>query len=223
MRGPLLPVLLPMLVLLVTCATVPAQVLVRGTSRGVLVQAAQAGDAAGVPGQLTADAFALGSVETGPAVKGAPYSAEATTEVVQTFADGNRIVRRTSAKLYRDSRGRTRREVTLGDIAGITITGDPLRAITISDPDSRLTYFVDPDNSRKVIRQPPGAGQTITTGSLPMPPVPGRELKAAAMPAATTREEPLGAREVEGVAAIGTRRTVTIPPARLAMSAPSRV
>lgn len=64
-------------------------------------------------GQLTVDAFALESVDAGPAVKGAPYSAEATTEIIQTFLDGNRIVRRTTASLYRDSRGRTRREVRL--------------------------------------------------------------------------------------------------------------
>ena len=36
-------------------------------------------------------------------VKGLPYSAEITTETVQTLADGNRIVRRTSGRkeLYR--------------------------------------------------------------------------------------------------------------------------
>lgn len=210
MRIRLLLVSLPTL-LLVLCAMVPAQVLVTGTSQGVLVRGAQVGDAPGVPGQITADAVALGPVETGPAVKGAPYSAEATTEVVQTFADGNRIVRRTSALLYRDSRGRTRREVALGDIAGITITGEPLRAITISDPDSSLTYLVNPDNSTRVIRRPPSAGQTITTGPLPMPPVRQREPRATTTPAATTQEESLGTREIEGVVAEGTRRTVTIP------------
>src|SRR5262245_29386604 len=62
------------------------------------------------PGQIAADAIALGSFNPGPVVKGAPYSAEATTELIQTFTDGNRIIRRTSAFLYRDSRGRTRRD-----------------------------------------------------------------------------------------------------------------
>src|SRR5262245_45913471 len=35
-------------------------------------------------------------------VKGAPYSAEAVTETVQTLADGNRIVHRTSGSVARD-------------------------------------------------------------------------------------------------------------------------
>ena len=39
-----------------------------------------------------------------------PYSAEAVTDVVQTLADGNRIVRQNKAQISRDSQGRTRRE-----------------------------------------------------------------------------------------------------------------
>src|SRR5205085_3538810 len=38
----------------------------------------------------------------GRVVKGAPYSAEAVTESVQTLADGNRIVHKTTAQVYRD-------------------------------------------------------------------------------------------------------------------------
>jgi len=43
-------------------------------------------------------------------VKNAPYTAEAVTESVQTFGDGNRIVKRSSASLARDTLGRTRQE-----------------------------------------------------------------------------------------------------------------
>ena len=42
--------------------------------------------------------------------RGKPYSAEAVTEFVQVLGDGNRIVRKTSARIARDSEGRTRRE-----------------------------------------------------------------------------------------------------------------
>src|SRR5690349_13860171 len=38
----------------------------------------------------------------GKVVKGAPYSGEAVTEMVQTLADGNRIVNKTTSKVYRD-------------------------------------------------------------------------------------------------------------------------
>ena len=46
-------------------------------------------------------------------VKGSPFVAESVTEHVQHLADGNRMVRKSSAKLFRDSVGRTRREHTL--------------------------------------------------------------------------------------------------------------
>src|SRR6266853_1704258 len=57
---------------------------------------------------LTAE-FAEGRV-----VKGAPYSAEASTETVQMLADGNRISRKITNSVARDGEGRTRREESLG-------------------------------------------------------------------------------------------------------------
>ena len=52
-------------------------------------------------------------------VKGAPYSADAITETTQTLSDGNRIVRKTTSSLYRDSEGRTRREQSIGAIGSL--------------------------------------------------------------------------------------------------------
>src|SRR6266851_2765541 len=40
-------------------------------------------------------------------VKGAPYSAQAVTEMTQILSDGNRIVNTSSAAVYRDGQGRT--------------------------------------------------------------------------------------------------------------------
>jgi hypothetical protein len=75
------------------------------------------------------------SVEARP-VSGAPYSGEAVTETVQVLADGNRIVRRTTARVYRDGKGRTRRE-TIGPDGQVT-------SILISDPSAGRTFVVDP-------------------------------------------------------------------------------
>src|SRR4029453_19477284 len=55
---------------------------------------------------MTAGPVILQSFELDALVKGAPYSADATTEIVQPLTDGNRIVRQTSASIFRDSRGR---------------------------------------------------------------------------------------------------------------------
>jgi hypothetical protein len=155
------------------------------------------------PGQIAADAIALGSFNPGPVVKGAPYSAEATTELIQTFADGNRIVRRTSALLYRDSRGRIRREVALGDVAGIVVAGNPIRIITIHDPDSKTTHVFDPDRR---------FAQVGTAAGGPPPPLTADSLQQVTQQAgATEREDSLGIRTIEGLICEGIRRTTTIP------------
>src|SRR5262245_5331838 len=52
----------------------------------------------------------------GPLVKNAPYAAEAVTETTQRLFDGNTIVNKTTAKQYRDSEGRERREESTGPI-----------------------------------------------------------------------------------------------------------
>jgi hypothetical protein len=69
-------------------------------------------------------------------VPNAPYQAEATTESVMTLADGNRIVKKTTTRVYRDSAGRTRRE-TLGPDGQVT-------SVFISDPVAKTTFAVDP-------------------------------------------------------------------------------
>ncbi|HST52386.1 MAG TPA: hypothetical protein VLJ61_10295 [Pyrinomonadaceae bacterium] len=90
----------------------------------------------------------------GKVVKGAPYSAQAVTETVQTLADGNRIVRKTTAQIYRDSEGRTRRDQTLGTIGPYAAAGDPPQTFSINDPVAGVTYILDPASkvARKMAR-----------------------------------------------------------------------
>ncbi|HKP11775.1 MAG TPA: hypothetical protein VJZ91_06675 [Blastocatellia bacterium] len=79
------------------------------------------------------------------AVKGAPYSAQAVTETIQTLADGNRIVRRTTSNVYRDSEGRTRRDQSVGDVAPYaTAVNEPSQVSLINDPVSGAHYTLDP-------------------------------------------------------------------------------
>jgi cytochrome c556 len=84
-------------------------------------------------------------------VKGAPYSATATTETVQTLNDGNQIIRRNETKLYRDSQGRTRSEQSLGTIGKWTAAGEPAQLIHINDPVSGFYYDLDP-RSRTAVK-----------------------------------------------------------------------
>lgn len=164
-------------------------------------------------------------------VKGAPYSAEATTETVQTLSDGNRIVRKNSATIYRDSDGRTRREQTLGSIGQWSAAGDPPKTIFINDPVARVNYMLDPktQTARKTsITQllPPGQtfqripGSPPGAANAPLPPgvkvfemgnkvyeVGNDERKELHKP----KVEALGRQTIEGVEAEGTRTTMTIP------------
>src|SRR4051794_34401070 len=61
----------------------------------------------------------------GKVIKGAPYSADAVSESTQTLSDGNRISKKSSAATYRDSEGRTRRDMTLPAIGPFATAGDP--------------------------------------------------------------------------------------------------
>ena len=79
----------------------------------------------------------------GKVVKGAPYSAEAVTETVQTLADGNRIINRITSSVYRDSEGRTRREQTLKGLGIFGPGEEPLQTIFINDPVAGVTYALD--------------------------------------------------------------------------------
>jgi hypothetical protein len=82
----------------------------------------------------------------GKVVKGAPYSAEAVTEHIQTLSDGNRIIRRTTSLVYRDSEGRTRRDQTLAAVGPWATAGDPPQIIFINDPVAKVNYILDPRN-----------------------------------------------------------------------------
>jgi hypothetical protein len=160
-------------------------------------------------GQLAVDAFALEPVDIGAPVRNAPFSAQAATEIVQPLPDGNSIVRRTTALLCRDSRGRTRREATLEAIAGIIVSGGPLHVITISDPESGLTFSTDSSGATLMMRGPgpPPAGTTPTQRSA----VTGGTTQRPRQAASVEREEALGTREIEGVSCKGTRTIVTTP------------
>jgi len=69
-------------------------------------------------------------------VKGAPYTATAEAETVQTLVDGNRIRNKTTTNVYRDSEGRTRRE-SLGKEQSVPTE------VFISDPSSGVNYTLD--------------------------------------------------------------------------------
>lgn len=81
----------------------------------------------------------------GRTMKGAPYSAEAVTETVQTLADGNRITRKQTSLIYRDSEGRERREQSLRSIGPWQTGETSQRSVSITDPVAKMSFTLDPD------------------------------------------------------------------------------
>ena len=98
------------------------------------------------PGQRGDDTFYYVTSEMsfdGKLVKGAPYSAQAVTEMTQTLSDGNRIVNKSTVSLYRDGEGRTRREQTLRAIGPFATASEPPTTIFINDPVAGAAYMLD--------------------------------------------------------------------------------
>lgn len=90
------------------------------------------------------------------AVKNSPFSADAVSESVQTLADGNRIVRSSTSKLYRNSEGSFRREMTggSGGVLGSLFTVG--QGVTIMDRAGGYRYMIDPNlkTTRQVMLTP---------------------------------------------------------------------
>lgn len=80
----------------------------------------------------------------GRVVKGAPYSGQTVTEITQVLGDGNRIVNKSTASVYRDKEGRTRREQTIVAIG--PFGGELPQMISINDPVAGVSYVLEPES-----------------------------------------------------------------------------
>ena len=92
-------------------------------------------------------------------VKGAPFSAEAVSESIQTLADGNRIVRKSTSKLYRNSQGLFRREGGIGlpgAALGAYVGSGQNSAVTILDPVGGNRFWFDTDSKTARVYATPG-------------------------------------------------------------------
>ncbi len=189
----------------------------------------------------------------GKIVKGAPYSAQAVSESTQTLSDGNRIVTRSVAAVYRDSEGRTRREQTLKAIGPFATGADVPQTVFIDDPVAGTSFMLNP-RAHAAQKMPPlrfkfesklpppaGEGSNAAAGEMPLPPVlpsaadriemeRGEVTRAVSGPGFVwgwrndeSRSEPLGKQNIEGVEAEGTRSTVTIPAGEIGNERPIEI
>ena len=119
------------------------------------------GRRSGGPPPTAASNTATTDPMTGPLVTGAPFSADSATVVTQTLGDGTRIEQRVTAKFYRDTTGRVRREQTIIGLDALT-PAEPARTMITFDsvPGDPTPYVIDPvaRTARRMPRGSFGAG-----------------------------------------------------------------
>jgi len=158
----------------------------------------------------------------GKVVKGAPYSATAITESVQTLSNGARITNKTTSSIYRDSEGRTRREMTLDRVGPFATADEPTQLIFINDPVAGVHYVLDQRNhtARKMAAPTGGGPRRRPPGERAAERAPDRAPGKAHSEAKT---ESLGKQVIEGVEAEGVRSVITIPEGKIGNDRPIEI
>ena len=139
--------------------------------------------------------FNPGGLMRGKVVTNEPYSGVGVTTSMRTLSNGTNINNAECLKVYRDSSGRTRREITP---KSSTCSSTP-QSIVITDPVAGVEYSINAQNStyREHKVTPPAAGSMTTTGSRPTnpdsvqtslgtEPIPGTSLTAEGTKTVTT-------------------------------------
>jgi hypothetical protein len=180
------------------------------------------------------------SMISGPTVKGAPYAAEAVNEMVQELPGGNRIRNSNSTMLYRDSQGRERREEASGREVVIT---DPVEGTTyILDPKNKTARKTAQHAVNFTMSHGGGGGAGVAVGVgggggvgaattltenrvfIMASPGSGPETFSISQDFGSSKAdrkiEHLPMQTIEGVAAEGTRTTLTIPAGQIGNEQP---
>jgi hypothetical protein len=174
--------------------------------------------------ELSQGPIGITAALAGPAanIAGAPYSAQAVTQRVQTLADGNRITQTTTNSVARDSKGRVYREESLPGLGNGT--PEP-HLVLIEDPVAGVHITLDSNSKTatkfNMAQMKQSAEDAARQGVPPLGPNkmffssagPGLQeihiLGSVKRDDATTTD--LGTQTIEGLAARGTRTTHTIP------------
>ncbi len=161
----------------------------------------------------------------GKIVKGAPFSATASSETTQTLQDGNTIHRTTSSALYRDSQGRFRREVTLSGFGPLQASGKARTMITIGDPVGGAHYLLDPEQKVAHKMTPPMGGKRggWSNGNAEAFDQKMQRRMAKEEASDELKRESLGIQAINGVNAEGTRMTRTIPAGQIGNDKPIQI
>lgn len=163
-------------------------------------------------------------------IAGAPYSAQAVTQRVQTLADGNRITQTTTNSVARDSKGRVYREESLPGLG--PGSPEPPHLVLIEDPVAGVHITLD-SNTKTAMKMQTGQMKKLDEASAangvpaiasdrlffhtatPGPPAPNIQIltthSAKLTDEGQVAKTDVGTQTIEGVPAKGTKLTRTIP------------
>jgi hypothetical protein len=183
---------------------------------------AEAFDEGGPGGPIGEKIELLGfeGLRAGKIVKGTPFSATANSETTQTLQDGTTIHRTSSTALYRDSEGRSRREVTLSGFGFLQTSGKPRMVITINDPVARVHYLMDPE---KKVAHKMGPPKGVANGEVQSFKQKMQQHLANEEASGEVKKESLGTQAIHGLKADGTRITRTIPTGQIGNDRPIQI
>jgi hypothetical protein len=156
----------------------------------------------------------------GKLVKGAPFSATTTSTTQQTLQDGSTINRTANGAVYRDSEGRSRREVTFTGVGPLATTGGSHKMVAILDPVAGAHYMLNPD--KKVAHKMTLPAKGAAAGTADKAQAFEQKMQARQQQeeaSGALKVESLGTQMVNGVNAQGTRTTHTIAAGEIGNSA----
>jgi hypothetical protein len=139
----------------------------------------------------------LFNVEAEPIVKGLPYSGEALTTVKLMMFDGTKMERTVTAKLFRDSAGRMRREQTVVGLEALDPSNDFRAIVHIVDSVAGVFYSLNP-----ATRTADRLSLSVLQGGAKPLSVPFQYAK---------KEVDLGVKDIDGFQARGQRTITTVP------------
>jgi len=189
------------------------------------------GGGPGIPFGERIELLGFEGLHAGKVVKGAPFSATASSQTTQTLQDGTTngttINRTTSSVLYRDSQGRSRREVTLSGFGPLQTSGKARTMITISDPVAGAHYFLDAEQkvAHKMTPHSGGTGGASSNGKAQVFQQKMQKRMAKEEASGEVKKESLGTQVIKenGLNAEGTRITRTIPAGQIGNDKPIQI
>jgi len=176
------------------------------------VQAQRHGPDGPLPFGAPMELMGFEGMHSGRVVKGAPFSATATSETTSTLQDGSVLHRTSQVAMYRDSQGRSRHEATFTGFGPLTASGGAKKMVMISDPVAGVHIMLDDEQKvahKMALHTHGGSG----ADAKPAPAFEGKmqERMQQNEAAGLLKKESLGTQTINGLVAEGTRTTHIIP------------